>query len=586
MIALDYIQSRGLEHRIQSGQIVLKTCPFCGDQKSHFYIDKGEEGLFFCHKCQEKGNLISLRKHMGDYERMSGGNGTGYRKNQAAINPAFPEKGKGSHRPDEKTALKAHERLLNNPEALAYAYVTDTRGLSLETVKAFKLGMETDRQGVRWLTIPHYANGKLFNIKSRSLPPAEKDFRRVTGCKSILFNSDVIKGAEELFLCEGETDTLTLLDQGIRNAVGATNGAGSFDPEWIDQLSEAKKIFLVYDADEAGQKGSREVARRLGYDRCFNVPLPDGEDVNSYFTSGHDVFDFQALVNQARQFDVAGIESFQSGLDKLQAEIERPEQETGLITPWPSLNRLVRTGFQAGDLVVISAPPKIGKSSLALQIITFNAVQGTPALFYCLEMRPQRLISKIVQCETKTEDIGPIQIEKARKAFEGRPLYLGYCYQKPELTGIIETLKAAIRRYGLKLVVFDHLHFLCRSVSNQVQEVSLAVQAFKFLAEEMEVPIILIAQPRKTQPDVIMTAQDLKDSSAIYSDCDHLIILHRNRKVSTGKNVKDGMETANRAFEPVTLVRVEASRYNAGGEALLYFHGEYSRFDEVVSLKR
>jgi len=30
---------------------------------------------------------------------------------------------------------------------------------------------------------------------------------------------------------------------------------------------------------------------------------------------------------------------------------------------------------------------------------------------------------------------------------------------------------------------------------------------------------------------------------------------------------------------PVTLVRIEASRYNAGGACLLYFNGEYSRFD-------
>jgi hypothetical protein len=35
------------------------------------------------------------------------------------------------------------------------------------------------------------------------------------------------------------------------------------------------------------------------------------------------------------------------------------------------------------------------------------------------------------------------------------------------------------------------------------------------------------------------------------------------------------------AYDPVTLVRIEASRYNAGGECLLYYHGEYSRFDEL-----
>ncbi len=126
-------------------------------------------------------------------------------------------------------------------------------------------------------------------------------------------------------------------------------------------------------------------------------------------------------------------------------------------------------------------------------------------------------------------------------------------------------------RTELDIFVFDHLHFLCRSINNQVQEVGLAVQAFKFMAEELEVPVILIAQPRKIQPDTIMTAMDLKDSSSIYSDCDHLIILHRNRMASS--QVSEGTGLHDQAFDPLTLVRVEASRYNAGGEATLHYYG-------------
>ncbi len=79
-----------------------------------------------------------------------------------------------------------------------------------------------------------------------------------------------------------------------------------------------------------------------------------------------------------------------------------------------------------------------------------------------------------------------------------------------------------------------------------------------------------------------MTAMDLKDSSSIFSDCDHLIILHRRRLTNTRAQVEDGAPLQEQAFSPQTLVRVEASRYNPGGEALLYFHGEYSRFDEIA----
>jgi hypothetical protein len=98
----------------------------------------------------------------------------------------------------------------------------------------------------------------------------------------------------------------------------------------------------------------------------------------------------------------------------------------------------------------------------------------------------------------------------------------------------------------------------------------------------MEITIVLVAQPRKVDSDSIMTAQDLRDSSSIFSDCDHLLTLYRRRRVSSGKDVKAGADLKDQAYEPITLVRVEASRYAPGGEALLYFHGEYGRFDGVA----
>lgn len=578
MTAIEYIQRKGLAYKLQSGQAIL-NCFFCGDTKGHLYIDR-QEGTFFCHKCRESGNLITLQKHFGDYHKDRPQMNKTYQTRQDAVREAFPDKNERSIVPDDKKAVESNLRLLNDKAALAY--VTMTRGLSIETVKAFKIGLEIDRNGVHWLTIPHYEKGMLINIKSRSLPPAEKTFRRVKDCRSVLFNSDCLNSeTSTVYLCEGEIDALTLVDKGEKAVVATTTGAGSFDPAWIDQLKDVQKIIIVYDPDEPGQKGAREVARRLGYDRCFNVVLPDHQDVNEYFMAGNTIADFIRYMSEhARQVDVAGIMNFDDGLKKLKEDLQRPEQATGLKTGWPSLDKIIKTGFMPGELIVLSAPPKIGKSTLALQIVSYNAYQEIPSLFFCLEMRPMKVIQKITQCHVKSEEIGMAEIEQTRTDFKGKPLYLGYCYQKPTLENIIETIKEAIRRYGLKLVVFDHLHFLCRSITNQVQEVGLAVQAFKFLAEELEVPIILIAQPRKIQADSIMTAMDLKDSSSIYSDCDHLILMHRARKVTNAKDLQEGAVLQTEAFDPMTLIRVEASRYNSGGETVLYYYGEYSRFDE------
>ena len=577
MTPIEYIQHKGIAYKIQSGQAVM-NCFFCGDTKGHLYMSR-EDGAFFCHKCNERGNLITIQKHFGDYQKPMN---RPYQKPQEAVSAAFMDKGKAYPTLEDQKATEANLRLLNDEAALKY--VTEKRGLSIETVKAFKIGLQTDKDGSRWLTIPHYEKGKLVNIKSRSLPPAEKTFRRVKDCRSIVFNSDCIeKNKNILYLCEGETDALTLWDKGEKNVIATTTGAGSFDPAWIDQLKDVKKIIVIYDTDEPGQKGAREVSRRLGYDRCYNVILPEGKDLNEYFTAGNTIADFISYVSEhAHRFDVAGVMSFDDGLKKYRDECQNPEQATGLRTGWPSVDKIIKTGFMPGELIVLSAPPKIGKSTLALQIVSHNALQDIPALFFCLEMRPMKVIQKITQSHVRSDEIGMMEIERTRTAFRNKPLYLGFCYQRPTIEGIITTLKEAIRRYGLKLVVFDHLHFLCRTLVNQVQEVGQAVQSFKFLAEELEVPIILIAQPRKIQANSIMTAMDLKDSSSIYSDCDHLILMHRARKVTKAKDMQEGAPLQTEAFDPMTLVRVEASRYNPGGETVLYYHGNHSRFDEVT----
>ncbi|RJR47692.1 MAG: toprim domain-containing protein [Desulfobacteraceae bacterium] len=591
----DILQKRGFTLKKKTANEFSCPCPFCGgDDRFCVWPEKNRAQCI--RGCGWKGDDIQLLRELDkmSFQEAAAAVGRGDKARspastqKAQVSAAFPERQKAYTMPDEKKALQAHERLLKDADALSY--VTETRKIGRETLIHFRLGLEVDGAGIRWLTIPHYEKGKLINIKSRRLPPipSPKDrFKRVKGCRSILFNVDVLQeNPEEVYIAEGEIDAITLYDQGYKNVVSGTTGAGAFDPAWIDQLAKVKRIILCYDPaekdpDGRGQKGARELARRLGYDRCLNVVLPDGQDVNDFF-KGHDIFDFQGVLNQAKKFNVAGIVFFSDALEDFRKEWSNPNsKETGIRTGWPPLDRIIKTGFMPGELIVLSAPPKIGKSTFALQIITHNALQKIPSLFFCLEMRPRKVTEKIIQCQTRREEPGEIGIEHARDIFSGKPLYLGFSFQKPTLDAVMETLKAAIRRYGLKLLCFDHLHFLCRSLANQVQEVGLAVQAFKFLAEEMEVPIILIAQPRKIQADSIMTAMDLKDSSSIFSDCDHLIIMHRQRQASTGKDVKKGAPLQEQAFSPQTLIRVEASRYNPGGEALLYFHGEFSRFDEI-----
>jgi len=559
----EYISEKGFEFKKQRNQLVLKNCPYCDDEKWHFYMSADEGGPFFCHKCNTRGNLFKLKKHLGDY--------------QEQIRPAF--KKPKFKLPEQSLAGKYHQALLKDSAANEYLA---GRGINQDSINRFRLGV-VQKNNDRFLSIPHFQGGDVQNIKFRSLPPANKTFRRIPDCRSILFNADAIKGQKEIIITEGELDAITLVQAGIENVVSGTAGAGSFDPEWIDQLKPFKKIYLVYDADEKGQQGAKSLAKRLGYNRCFNIELPEGQDPNNFFTSDHDIFDFQKLIQSARKFDLPGVISADTAIDLLQRERSNGEH-AGLTTPWLCVNNLIK-GFKAGDLIVLSAPPKTGKTSWALDISRALTQRSIPVLFFCMEMRPERIVHKLIQSHYRQSILEAEALEQARNDFSGLPLYLAHSFKKQNLDDVLSLIREAIKRYDLKFVVFDNLHFLIRSVSNVNEELGQAVQGFKLLAEEMEIPVMAIAQPRKRDiggRDEVMRADDIKYSNSIHADCDQMIILHRKRIASKAREIDPETFTAKtESLDPITLVRVEAHRYGSGGETLLYFHGEYSRFDLV-----
>jgi replicative DNA helicase len=174
-------------------------------------------------------------------------------------------------------------------------------------------------------------------------------------------------------------------------------------------------------------------------------------------------------------------------------------------------------------------------------------------------------------------------IAKARMELAEWPLYLG---ANPRAIGrkeLFDLLAQAIRRYGLKLLEFDNLHMLARSIEHRTEEIGVLTKSFKLLAMEHEIPVILIAQPRKLHPGQVMTAWDLKDSSDIFSDSDQIIILHREAVAPTrdGEAVGHADHGEAENFSPVTLVRLEKARHKASRDSLLYFVGAEHRFREI-----
>jgi len=265
------LSGHGNEFKQQGSELVFRYCPFCGDNGNHFYVNTSTD-VYYCHKCNAKGNKYQLEKHYGISSSYS------VRSLQQTVKPKQEFK-----RPPVTDVEKYHEAIKLDAETMEYL---SSRGIDSGTVNNFKLGVKNEN-GVKWLAIPYFINGKLELIKFRSLPPAAKTFMRTKDASSPLFNQDAVKGNDEIVICEGELDAVTCWQNGIRNVVSVPNGCSSFTAEWYDMLNEKSKIYLWYDNDEKGEQAARDLSKRFGIEKCYRVRTDDKiKDANDYFTKG------------------------------------------------------------------------------------------------------------------------------------------------------------------------------------------------------------------------------------------------------------------------------------------------------------
>ena len=103
--------------------------------------------------------------------------------------------------------------------------------------------------------------------------PTGNKFRRWPGKEFIwegeklsLWRRHGISSATHVYLTEGETDAITLIDRGVEDdpntTVVAVPGAGSFQAEWAKQF-EGKTVTLFFDNDEAGEAGAEKTGTLL-----------------------------------------------------------------------------------------------------------------------------------------------------------------------------------------------------------------------------------------------------------------------------------------------------------------------------------
>jgi len=356
----EYVKKKRWEYKPAPGdELNIKVCPICGDPDWHFYWNV-KTGMYYCQhgECNAGGSYYTLLRHCGDL----------YPVRQIVDTDEEEESQKEALKQELEALLQAHREVWKNEKAIAFFR---SRRITPETVKNFKIGVKQDEWGTWWMSFPYLNDeGELRNCKYRTLGKRRR-FKRLIGGESILYNEKYVKAPTKpyILITEGETDLLTAYSKGIDWIVGVTVGAKGIKSKWIDQLDRFGTIFICFDSDLAGEKGSHTLAKRLGYERCRQVVLPIGcKDLCEYFSQGNTKEDFLNLLRKARPFEVEGVVPVKDAIRKIAEEFRlRGTLDTGIHLPWEDVDDQMG-GLLGGDLVVISGIPGVGKTSFALNV--------------------------------------------------------------------------------------------------------------------------------------------------------------------------------------------------------------------------
>ena len=160
----------------------------------------------------------------------------------------------------------------------------ERRGLTKTSITHAKLGYVREGRYRDSIAIPYLnPDGTVRTIRFRYLRPSRQKYDNFKGANIHLYNvANTAKS--KVWVCEGEFDSLILSQMGYP-AVGVP-GVSGFKPDWKYLFCNCEQVSLVFDSDEAGERGANRLASILGEVMTGDlrvIRLAEGMDVTDSY---------------------------------------------------------------------------------------------------------------------------------------------------------------------------------------------------------------------------------------------------------------------------------------------------------------
>jgi replicative DNA helicase len=260
------------------------------------------------------------------------------------------------------------------------------------------------------------------------------------------------------------------------------------------------------------------------------------------------------------------------------------EATSGLRTGYTDLDEIT-AGLHESELVIIAARPSVGKTSFAINIVRNIVLESKQTIFFVsLEQSRVELAERLLCCQAMVDSHrlrkGTLSAEdmdrllEAAAALRTAKLFI----DDSPAQGMLRIAANARRlklRNDLRLVVIDYLQLIepeNRRDPRQEQVAQIS-RRLKFLAKELDIPVIALAQVNRAsedRQDHRPRLADLRESGSIEQDADTVMLLHRPDRYEPGQH------------EGIIEVIVGKQRNGPTGEITLAYRKQFMRYDDYA----
>lgn len=233
-------------------------------------------------------------------------------------------------------------------------------------------------------------------------------------------------------------------------------------------------------------------------------------------------------------------------------------QEVGVRSSLNDLNEIFGS-YRAGNLYVFGARPGTGKTVFAISEALHAARHYKRVRIVSTEMTAMELMVRIISnyieingYRLRTGQISEAELTEVKKNvayIEKLPLVVD---ESTRLNDILLNAKADYNRYGCDLLIVDYLQRIGHTAKNRTRddEVGQIAKAFKDLAKELKIPVILLSQLNRDSEkrgNKRPTLADLRESGNIEQEADMAALLfrpehHRIEQWETGESCTNEAE--------------------------------------------